>query len=457
MYISRAMGRSLALAAVMVAAAAVAVVLLGSGPDYRVHIRFTNASQLVKGNLVQVAGVKIGSVQDIDLTDDGEAVVTVGIDDEDFVPLRRGTLATVRQASLSGVANRYIDLTLPDGRRQATVPDGATIAAADTTSAVDLDELFNTIDPKTRRSLQGVITGFARSYDRDTADANAGWQYLNPSLVASDRLFRELNRDTPLLRRFIDASSRLVTDVADRRDDLSGLVDNLASTTGALGRQKAALSDAIGRLPAFMRRADTTFANLRATLDDLRPLVEDSKPAVRALRPFVAALRPLAQDARPTVSAFASLLRRPGADNDLLELIRGNVPLREVAVGPTTVDGKEREGALPASVKALGEAAPELAFARPYAVDLTGWFDDFSHSGIYDALGGASRAAPYVNGFTNLNGILRPVLPEEAAAVFEAGASLNNRNRCPGSAERGGAWKPTPDYNCDLSQVPLGP
>jgi phospholipid/cholesterol/gamma-HCH transport system substrate-binding protein len=447
----------LALAAVIAAAAVVAVVLLGTGPDYRLHIRFTNASQLVKGNLVQVAGVKIGSVQEIELGDDGQAIVTVGIDDDDYVPLREGTLATVRQASLSGVANRYIDLQLPDGRRQRTLPDGGTIASADTTSAVDLDQLFNTIDPKTRRSLQGVIKGFARSYDRDTDAANAGWQYLDPSLVASDRLFAELNRDTPLLRRFIDASSRLVTDVAARRDDLAGVVDHLATTTGALGRQKVALASAIGRLPDFMRRADTTFANLRATLDDLRPLVEDSKPAVRALRPFVAALRPLAQDARPTVAAFAALLRRQGADNDLLDLVRGNVPLRDVAVGPVTVNGKEREGALPASVRALGTATPELAFARPYAVDLTGWFDDFSHSGIYDALGGASRAAPYVNGFTNVNGILKPVLPEDAAAVFDAGASLNNTNRCPGSAERGSAWKPTPDYNCDLSQVPLGP
>ena len=34
---------------------------------------------------------------------------------------------------------------------------------------------------------------------------------------------------------------------------------------------------------------------------------------------------------------------------------------------------------------------PQFAFQRPYTVDLTGWFDDFSHSGIYDALGSASR------------------------------------------------------------------
>jgi hypothetical protein len=36
---------------------------------------------------------------------------------------------------------------------------------------------------------------------------------------------------------------------------------------------------------------------------------------------------------------------------------------------------------------------PEFAFFRPYTPDLLGWFDDFSHSGVYDALGAASRNA----------------------------------------------------------------
>jgi len=435
----------------------VALVLIRAADPYSVKVRFTNASQLVKGNLVQVSGVKVGSVKKIDLTDDGEAVVTVEITDKAFKPLRTGTLATVRQASLSGVANRYIDLTLPDGRQQRELPDGATIGAADTTSAVDLDELFNTLDPKTRRSLQGVIKGFARGYDRNTAEANEGWLYLNPSLVASARLFDELNRDTPMLKRFIDASADLVTDVAERRDDLAGLVDHLATATGALANQRAAVGESLQRLPDFMRRANTTFVNLRAALDDLKPLVDDSKPAVKALRPFLAALRPLAQDARPTVRDLASIVRRDGKDNDLVELTRSSIPLRNIAVGPVTRNGKEREGALPASVKALAESIPEIAFARPYAVDITGWFDDFSHSGIYDANGGASRPALYVNGFTNVNGVLKYLSPELADAALRDSAYLNQRNRCPGSMERGGAWKPTPDYNCDLTQVPTGP
>ena len=113
---SRLVGRALAVGAVVITAAAVAVVLLRSGSDdYRVHIRFANAAQLVKGDNVQVAGSPIGSVKAINLTDDGQADIEVAITDDRYKPLREGTQAVVRQASLSGVANRYVDLFLPGG------------------------------------------------------------------------------------------------------------------------------------------------------------------------------------------------------------------------------------------------------------------------------------------------------------------------------------------------------
>lgn len=458
MRVSRAVERVLAGAAGVAAVAAVALVLLGGGgADYTVHAHFQNASQLVKGDLVQVAGVEIGAVTQIGLTDDGQADLTLRITDDSYTPLRAGTLATVRQASLSGVANRYVDLRLPPGTVRATIGDGGTLPAADTTSAVDLDQLFNTFDPRSRAALQGVIRGFSASYQGRAQEANAGWLYLNPSLAASSRLLREVNRDTPLLRRFIDASSALVTDVAARRDSLAGLVDHLATTTGAIGREGPALQRSLQQLPAFMRRANTTFVNLRATLGDLDPLVRDSKPVARKLRPFLAALRPLAQDAAPTLRDLARTIARPGAGNDLVELTRLTVPLARIGTQGGRFNGGARDGALPETIRALDQATPELRFARPYAVDLTGWFDDFGHSGIYDALGGASRPAPYVNAFTNANGVLKPILdPLVGDAAFKAVASLGQRNRCPGSAERGSAWLPAPGA-CDLSQVPIGP
>ena len=217
---SAPIARLIALLAIAAAAVLAALLLMGGGGGgYSVNARFQNASQLVKGNLVQVSGQSVGKVEKIDLTPDGQAEITMSID-EDYAPLRRGTRAIVRQASLSGIANRYVDLTMP-AQSAAKIPDGGVIEQDATTSAVDLDQVFNTLDPESRKDLQRVIKGSDKQYKGKGQEMNEGLLYLNPSLSASSKLFQELNRDTPLLERFIVANSKLVTDVADRRDDLA--------------------------------------------------------------------------------------------------------------------------------------------------------------------------------------------------------------------------------------------
>jgi phospholipid/cholesterol/gamma-HCH transport system substrate-binding protein len=455
---SRQIGRTAAIAMLVVAIAAVAVVLLSGGSsDYAVTARFANASQLVTGNEVQVAGTAIGTVEEIDLADDGTAEVRMAITDEDYVPLRQGTEAIIRLTSLSGVANRYIDLRLPGGDTRP-IGAGGRIETTQTTSAVDLDQLLSTLDERTRDDLQGVVQGFGRQWRGRSQEAQRGWLYLNPSLAASSRLFEELTRDEPALVDFVQENARLVTDIAEKRDDLAGMVDELARFTGAVSNRRDALAESLQRLPPFMRRANSTFVNLRAALDDLRPLVEESKPVTPKLRRLMAELRPLARDARPTLRDLSRLVRQDGADNDLIDLTRGQPALRDVALGPLQRNGKERRGAFPETVDALRISIPELAYARPYAVDLTGWFDDFGHSGLYDALGGKSRVGTYVNAFAEIGGLVRPIpvpLRNDAGAQVTA---RDQRNRCPGAAEhpaddRSNPWKPTPDHNCDPSQV----
>ena len=108
---------------------------------------------------MQVGGVPVGSVKGIKITDDGHAEIELSIDG-DHAPLRRGTRAEIRQFSQSGLANRYVDLKLPPDTDQ-TIPDGGVIDTDKTVTQVDLDELYNTLDPETRRSLQGFFKGSA--------------------------------------------------------------------------------------------------------------------------------------------------------------------------------------------------------------------------------------------------------------------------------------------------------
>jgi len=453
----RGSGRALAFAALVVGMAVLAVVVAGGHDQYVVHARFLSASQMVKGGEVKIAGERVGTVDSIKLTPDWHADLTLTIDAA-HAPLRVGTTASVRAVSLSGVANRYIDLQMPPGTQQEKIRDGGLIAEHDTSSAVDLDQLFNLLRPRERRGLQRVIRGFGDSIRGRSKQASAGFHYLDPNLATNARLFDELTRDRPALERLILDSSRLATHVAERRDDLAGLVDQLADFTGALAHRRDSLGQAVDLLPTFLRRANTTFVNLRATLDDLDPVIDETRPVARRLGPLLDQLRPFANEARPTVRDLAATITRSGADNDLIELTRSNVPLAEELTKAAERNGAQREGALPASTKAFKGQTPPTADFRPYTTDLLGWFDDFGHTGVFDANGGAARSMINGNAFTSLNGALIPIDPGARDDVFKAVASIRQTNRCPGAAEHraddgSNPWKPTPNFNCDPSET----
>jgi phospholipid/cholesterol/gamma-HCH transport system substrate-binding protein len=452
--------RIIAVVALVAVLSLAAFLLLGSEGKYRVKARFINAGQLVPGNLVQAGGRKVGVVDGIHLATNGEAEITLDMDP--LLPeLRRGTRATIRTASLSGVANRYVDLEMPPGEVQETIPDGGVIGIDDTTTVVDLDHLFSLFDEKTKKGLRNVIAGFSDSYAGQEETANAGWAYLNPSLVGAQRLFEELSYDRASLERFVVSNAKLANDAASRRGDLAKLVDRLATTLDAIGREQDSLRLAVSRLPPFMRRANSTFVNLRATLDDLDPLIDESRPVTPKLRAVLAQLAPFARDARPTVRDLSNLVRSPGEHNDLIDLSKAVIPFRDVALRRRTYNGKLRDGSFIAGTKSLRSQIPQFAFQRPYAVDLTGWFDDFSHSGVYDAFGSASRVSTNVSAFAFVNGQLELVPEELRSTVFKQVATLGQRNRCPGSTERpaddgSNPFKPTDDFNCDPSQIPPG-
>ena len=458
---SSVVGRVAGVGAVLIALVAVVLIVLGGGSSYTVKAIFQNASQIVPGDQVDVGGTPIGTVSSIALTGNGEAELTLNINASQYTPLRQGTHATIRELSLSGIANRYVDLNLGPPSNPK-IPNGGMISQTGTTSEVDLDELFNTLNAPTRRGLQELIQGTASQYAGAGKKAQIAWQYLNPAVASTTLLFDELNRHTDKFTQFIVKSGHLFTDIAARQSDLSALIRNLNTTTSALAAQHTALGQSISDLPGFMRLANTTFVNLRTALGVLTPLVNASKPVAPKLQRLLLQLRPLANDSVPTVRDLANIVSKPGAGNDLTDLVRLGVPLADATVRNIQADGKLRRGAFPESTTALNDATPELAFARPYAVDLTGWFEGFSHPGGYDANGGYSRIAPVVGvaststtGLTLLSSLFDP--SQRAAATFgSSGATTNQADRCPGSMERGAIWYPYPGYACSPNEVPTG-
>ena len=450
-------------AAACAAVVIVAFALFGGGSSYTVSATFANASQLVEGNEVRMGGVRVGSVKELRLEPDSRVRVTMEIEGE-HAPLDRGTEAIIRQTSLSGIANRYVDLQLPGGETGEAIPDGGEIAPERAKAAVEVDAVVNTFDPRTREALRRLVRGSARALEGQGAAAREGLRYLSPALAATRKAFEQLAADTALLERFVVDSAGLVTTVARRRGDLSELVANLDEATAAASEDTAALAGALERLPGFLRRANTTFVNLRGALDDLDPVVAAAKPVARELRPFLPDLRTLAAEGEPTVRDLARAIRADGEANDLLDLLRTAPRLARVAVDRAKRNGAERPGAFAQTSEALREATPIIAFGRFYAPDLVGWFDDFSHTGGYDAIGGYARGQVYVNLLSAALPNVPLLDPVERINQFLGTARTRQFKRCPGAAEAPAAdgsnvWSKEEQelLDCEESHRAVGP
>ena len=244
-------GRIAAVAALLLALAVVAWLFVFEDDGYKVQVRFQAATNVVKGNLVQVGGRRVGTIEDIELTEDGQADLTLEDRGREHRPAAHRARARrcasppspARPTATSTCASRP-----PAGSRSRR--------AASSTRATPPRPSRSTSSSRcstTRRARACAASSAARRPSGATTRAtlaNDGWNYVNPALVSAHRLFRELDFDSQVLEEFVVNSSKLVTDVADRRDDLAALVDQLADTTGAIAREEGNLRTAHRRAAA---------------------------------------------------------------------------------------------------------------------------------------------------------------------------------------------------------------
>jgi phospholipid/cholesterol/gamma-HCH transport system substrate-binding protein len=429
-----------ALAAVLVA---LAIIVFGGkgGADYQ--LVFPEAGQLVKGDQVQVGGVPVGTITNIVLTKDFRARVTIHVDSS-LTPLHEGTTTQVRIPSLSSVANRFIALS-PGPNNRPAIPSGSTLPTGATREVVDLDKLFNTLDPKTRKGLQGFIQGSAEQYVGAGRALGVSTEYFPPSLAAANHFFSELVRDQPVFTHFLVETAKAVTTIGARKEDLAGLIEHANTTFQAIGSEQAALAAGLRELPVTLRQGNVTFANLPSTFAALTHLVEVSKPTSKPLTTLFSRLRPLVTTATPAVSNFNLAINRPGPSNDLTDLARA---LPGLASTLSTSS--------PATVRSLKESVPITFFFGPYSPDLEGTLRTFGQGGsYYDANGHYARVTPILPEFRlGENNTLTPTSPQQALEHLKTG----QLRRCPGGATQPAADKSSPFASemltCDPLQTP---
>ncbi|WP_205697056.1 MlaD family protein [Conexibacter sp. SYSU D00693] len=430
--------------AVALVGAALAVTLLGGRASDSYVVRLADAGQLVRGDQVKVGGRPVGEVRGVALSRDGGADVRFSVD-EPVAPLRHGTRVTVRATSLTGVANRYLELA-PASAGARELPPGSRLPASSARPIVELDQVLSAFDPATREGLRRVLRGGARQLEGRGDEANAAARVVDPALQAVRRLAQEVAADGDELGRFVRAASGVVRAVGSRRAALSRSVAQTATTLEAVAGQDRALAAALDTAPATLRSGTATLAGLRGALPDLDRVLDAADDAAPTLTPFLARrLTPTLRAGAPVLADLRRVAAAAGARNDLTDLLE-----RAPAVATTA------RPALRDTRAALRDGLPILRFARPFAPDLVGLVRDLGQStAAYDGNGHYARVQPVFNAFSQQGGLLSRRPDEDRLAGFETLQVL----RCPGgAAARGDGSAPWRDVDgaldCDPSATP---
>lgn len=417
------LARLAALGALAIAVIVVVVVLFTSGSSYTLYAEFTDAGQLVSGDLVTIAGHPVGSVGTPKLGQNGLAVIPLNISESGITPLRQGTTATIGQLSLTGVSNRFVSLN-PGGGAQ--IPSGGTLPATQTRGIVDLDTLLNSLTPQVRSSLQRLIKTGAYLMSGSTPQSlNQAIHYFNPALSQATALGSEIVADKFALDRLVSSTAQVSSALASRDADLAGAVTGTAATLREVASERAALEDSISRAPGVLSQGTGVLTDLNYALGVLNPTLKDLQPVAPRLTTLLRKVVPAAAGAIPLVEGVSALV--PSAERALGEL-------------PSVISK-----AVPA-INSLGAALPPitpiLSGLRPYTPDaVAGFFGGVGGyaAGYYDANGHYARLSPLFGPGSSsgllavLNGV-QSLLPEFNGTRFGLLAT------CPG-----GAVEPSPN------------
>jgi phospholipid/cholesterol/gamma-HCH transport system substrate-binding protein len=416
------------------------LVFSGSGST-TYHLILPDAYQLVRGNTVQVGGVPVGSVTNIELTKDYKADVTITVS-KSLSPLHHGTTVEVRTPSLSSVANRYVSLS-PGPQSSPAYPGGSSLPASASKPVTDLDELFNVFNPRTLKGLKGFLQGSAEQYAGAGKQLGESTEYFAPAFGAVDNVFSQLVKDQPVFERFLVETSKALTTIGARHEQLADLIENSNHTFEAVGEDQTALAEGLKQLPKTLHEGNLTFSELPASLHALEELIIVSRPTTKSLTTLFEQLRPLLNTATPVVKNFSVSFSKPGPNNDLTNLAETLPAL-----------AKALESSSPATVQSLKESVPITAFFGPYSPDLTGTLSTFGQAGaFYDADGHYAHVSPIFPSFTL-----------GAGNNLTRGNPLSNLKsgelrRCPGAATEPAADKSSPftdegQLSCNPSETP---
>jgi phospholipid/cholesterol/gamma-HCH transport system substrate-binding protein len=291
---------------------------------YEVKIPFTEATQLAEQSDVRISGVNVGKVQKIELSPNGKrALATAAIDDR-YAPLPESTRAILRTKTLLG--ETYIELT-PGSREGPEMADGGTLPEANVAESVQLDEIFQAFNARTRAAFQEWMQESAVAINGQGQNLSYALGGLEPTFTEFDKLFRTLDSQRLAVGQLFRNGATTFHSLRGREGELADLIQSsnaVFQTTATRNRDIEALFRAF---PTFLDESRVTFSRLKDFSLNADPLMRQLVPAAEELSPTLIALSKLAPESKGFFEGLGPVIKRaPTGFSALREIFRDEFP-----------------------------------------------------------------------------------------------------------------------------------
>jgi ABC-type transporter Mla subunit MlaD len=335
------MRRVFAILAVAVAVGALLLSGTAAGGDddvYEVRAIFDNASFLVTGEDVRIAGAKVGSVGDVDVTGEdevarvdgsaepGKAAVTLRIDDPGFQDFREDASCLIRPQSLIGEKFVECEPTQPRAAGSPEPPpleeigedepgEGAVLLPVEQNGkAVDLD-LVNNIQrepypDRFRLILNDLGAGLA-ARGEELAEII---ERSNPALRETNAVLAILARQNRRLAQLSTDSDAILSALARERDSVAGFINESEVTAAATAERSAELRESFEKFPGFLRELRASMFQLERFSDATTPVLADLRAAAPSLTRATKALGPFANAGTDALVTLGDASEAAGPD-----------------------------------------------------------------------------------------------------------------------------------------------
>src|SRR4051794_39885414 len=274
---------------------------------YRIHVAFPEATQLATQADVRIAGVSVGKVVGKDIGTGphiNRTVATIQLN-PDIAPLHANAHAILRQKTLLG--ETYVELT-PGTNNAKKIPENGYLADGQVHKTVELDEIFQALDPVTRKAFQTWQQDLAQGINGRGTDFNNALGNLPHFVASASDVLDVLDAQSAAVRRLVRNTGVTFGALNQNQRQLHNLIVNSEDTFGALASQNEKLAEMFKIFPTFLDESKKTFAKLETFSKNTDPLIQELRPAIRDLRPALKATKELAPDLRNTFIKLQPLI-----------------------------------------------------------------------------------------------------------------------------------------------------